>query len=217
MKSCAIALMCLYILAGLPSLCQADLAAQAAAGSVRVVQREQVTILVEDVMHNLLGYRTFAYDATSPCGPPLPGPMSLWFTLSYDSQPAKSLFGDIPLLQNVGKTFWISSSCADPGYRTFLTSLTDGRNERLSGIFTAESLLGTFSSYTTRVYESGFTPGGSGDFKGNRIGRIGIRIDAASIDQIPCNVEVVPEPGAASVFLVAIGGYVGFWRRRKRR
>lgn len=208
MKTYAIALLCIIFLAGSSIVSRAN---------SRIVQQEQVTIFIQDAMYNTLGSKTFSYAYTTPCGPDQPGPLSLWFTLSFDSQPTKTLFGDIPLLANVGKTIWISSAAANPSYSTFVVALTDSRNDRLSGTFTLESLLGTVTSSTTRVYESAIIPGGiSGDCGEVRIGRIGLRIDSASVTQIPCTVELVPEPGSVIALLGGIGCMAALRRTRRR-
>lgn len=209
MKSCAIVISCVLLLVGLLSVSQAD---------SRITQHEQVTILVDDAMYNLLGSKTFIYDTTSPCQPTQPEPLGLTFTLGIDSQPGKTLFGDVPLLPNVGKTIWINAACAHPSYSAFIETLTDGRNDRLSGTFALNTLLGTVSTTTIRAYETSFVPGGfSNDFKGDRIGRIGIRIDGASILQKPCGVVAVPEPSSISVLLGGLGCVAALWRRRRAK
>lgn len=208
MKSCAIALLCLLLLAGSFSVSRAD---------SKIVQHEQVTVFVEDTMYRVLGSKTFIYDYTSPVGPTQPGPLSLWFTLGYDSQPTKTLFGDVPLLSDVGQEICINAACAHPAYSTFVVGLTNGVNERLSGTFSLRSADGTVSSSTTRVYESSFWPtGGSKDFQGDRIGGICIRIDKASLTQVPVVVNAVPEP--VSVLGLASGlGWLAVSRRKKSR
>jgi hypothetical protein len=208
MKSCAIALICLLLLATAGSLCQAD---------SKVVQREQVTVFVEDVMYNILGSKTFSYEATSLAGANQLGPLNLSFTLGLDSQPGKTMFTGIPLTSEVGKTVWTNAACSTPSYSAFVVALTDGRNDRLSATFTLESLLGTVSSTTTHFYESALVPnGGANDFKGNRIGRIGIRIDHASVEEIPGAIDVVPEPVSASVLLAGLG-CMALIRKRRRK
>lgn len=208
MKSYAIALTCLFFLVGLLSVSQAD---------SHIVQHAQVTIFVKDVMYNILGSKTFTYDATSAIGPTQPEPLSLWFTLGIDPQPGKTLFGDVPLIPNVGKTICLNSACAYPSWSAFVVTLTDGRNDRLSGTFTLDSLLGTVSSTTTHVYESSFVPGGvSHDFKGDRIGKICIRVDSASVEQIPVVVTTVPEPCSALTMLGGLGCAAALWKRRRK-
>lgn len=208
MKFCAIAFMFFILLTGLVSISQAD---------SKITQQEQVTVFVEDVMYNVLGSKIFSYSATSPVGPTQPGPLSLTFTLGIDSQPGKTLFEDVPLVTNVGKCTWVNAACAHPSYSSFIIDLTDGRNDRLSGTFTLSSPLGVVSSTTTHVYESSFFPGNvNHDFKGSRIGRIGICVETATVTQTPVFVGGVPEPYAATVLVFGLASTAALWIRKRR-
>lgn len=209
MRAYAIALIFAILLAGSASVSQA--------ANSKIVQHEQVTVFVEDLMHNTLGSKAFTYDSTSPVGLSQVGPFSLSFALSYDSQPKKPLFSDVPLLPDVGKTVLGTMAYLQPNYSTFISKLRNGVDERLSGTFTLSTPAGKISTITTHLTESNFFPSfNKRTFKWKKIGLIGIRVDSASVRQVPIVAAAVPEPCAASVMLVGLTSTAVFWRRRRR-
>lgn len=132
--------------------------------------------------------------------------------------PWANLFEGTPLVENVGKTIWITSNSDDPDYTNAVAGLTNGVN---NSIDTAVWVGGNGGSgYETS--ESGF--GISPDFVGYTIRRIGCRVDYASTAYtapwthfdagLTFIVDVVPEP---SSLLAIIGGLAGLGLVRRRR
>lgn len=208
MKSCAIVLMCLIVLAGSLSVTRAD---------SLITQHEQVTVLVQDKAHGILGSRTFSYDSTSAPAPAQPGPLSLWFTLGYDLRPGKTLFSNIPLVSDIGKTVWVTSTRGNPAYSTFVTSLLDGRDDPLSGTFSLKSSLGVVSTDTIRLYDSNLISGLTKKVARKRgISGIGIRVDNVKVLQTPVAVSTVPEPYPGVIVFLGLTSTAVMWRKRLR-
>lgn len=179
----------------------------------------KVTVLVEDNQQRLLGSHTFVYSGTVQTEVPMSRPM-LTFALTPEGLWGKPLFEDVPLLSNVGQTIWVSSNADDANYNTVVQRLTDGRSDTLYGFFTLVSPDELVCGKSTHVgggedksKESSFLGNGHPDFAGMTIGRIGLRIDAASV---ALESVTVPEPGTIVSLLCLITGAGGLALKKRR-
>jgi len=181
----------------------------------RVTSHEQVTVLVENTACQLLGSKTWIDNAEITSGTQLAEPLSAWFSLALDDLDGSALFENVPLLANVGSTIWVASDADDPQFTAFVGTLTNGQDDTLWGSFTLKAD-GSFAGGSGMGYgESSFFGGGhTGDFAGSSIGRIGLRIDAATVTQEPAD---LPEPCSAISLLCGIIGAGGYALRRRRR
>lgn len=179
----------------------------------RVTSQGHVTVLVEDPAHNLLGSRTYAAGSTIEADTMWTGPFGEWFSLGLDS-PYAALFENVPLLSHIGETIWVSSNADDPDYSTFVQGLKDGRNDNVWGSFAISSAADFAGAGGLGYFEASYFDGGAHDFAGMNIGRIGLRIDGASVVQEAAD---LPEPGAFVSLLCGVVGMCGLVARRRDR
>ncbi len=180
----------------------------------RVTSHSQVTVLVEDNAHQLLGSRTWVGNAESAGGSQFAEPLSTWFSLELDDLYGSALFEGVGLLSNVGNTIWVSSNADDPQFSTFVGALTDGLDETLWGKVALKADGGFIGGSGIGYYESSFFGDGqTHDFAGDAIGRIGLRVDEATVTQAPAD---VPEPCSILALMCGIVGAGGYALRRRR-
>jgi len=180
----------------------------------RVTSHTRVTVMVEDTAHQLLGSKTWMESVDSLAVSRFPDPLSSWFSLELDDLYGSALFADVSLLDNVGKTVWISSNAEDPQYGLFVSALTDGVNQTLWGKVTLRANGSLVAESGTGYYESSFfAHDADQDFAGRIIGRIGLRVDEAAVAQEACD---VPEPCSILALMCGIAGLAGYGLRRIR-
>lgn len=179
-----------------------------------VTWTSKVTVLVEDNQHNLLGSHSYAWGGTIPSSMLTTGALGVTFSLTPEPLWGKALFEKVPLLTNVGNTIWVASDRDDTYYSTILQRITDGKSDTMYGFFTAKSgshqVGGGEISYTASSFMAQCHP----DFGGQTVGRIGLRIDAASSADMG---NIVPEPASLASLTCGIAGMCGFASRRRRR
>ena len=181
----------------------------------RVTSHSQVTVLVENSAHQLLGSRTWIGNAESEGGSQFAEPLTTWFSLELDDLYGSALFENVALLSNVGNTVWVSSNADDPQFSAFVGVLTDGLDGTLWGKVTLKAD-GSFAGGSGTGYgeSSFFGEDQDHDFAGMTIGRIGLRVDEATVTQAPAD---VPEPCSMISLLCGIIGAGGYALRRRRR
>lgn len=172
-----------------------------------------VTVLIEDYNHNLLGSMNYVSGGEIDSLTKLPEPLTVKFSLVPDGLWGTALFENINLLNNVGKTFWDSSGADDISYDSMVYTLTDGRSKTMWGLFALKSGSSTAGSGMVGHSESGFVNNCYPDFADLTIGRIGMRINGAWITQTSPS---VPEPAALVSLLCGIAGMCGYASRSRR-
>ncbi|MCE5313518.1 MAG: hypothetical protein ABFD49_01940 [Armatimonadota bacterium] len=175
--------------------------------------QSSLTLLVEDTLGSAVAQWSYDFPEITAiynaCEHPSVSPP---FTFKLENihcelQPSSTalavIFRNIPLVANVGKTFWYSSANDSQIFAAFVNHLTNpipGSTSVWAKIGFADSKNSYFVNEGCGVYLS--------DGVGAEISRIGIRVDSAAFT------PNVPEPSTAACMVCGVGIFGAFLLRR---